>query len=197
MKTRITSTQKNRKRMWLLIVHHGGKKNGEAFWFACRGQEVWCTWVDWGLYRKRTACNDTILSVARNQYLTEYCNSNYNPAKPKQKGYTTTEQRVNNFINWFIEDWEVREVTTKDWHDYLANPKWGHTTKRQYGNSEKIFMSWCARQGYGQDKSDWDSTTNKSLILSSKKKFHTLPRIWLSVKRGKTFFPMEEFWVVS
>ena len=165
---------------WVVEVNYQGKRRRKFFKSMAEAKifqnENLLDWLN-DVSKKEPTGDMTILSCARDQYLIEYHNKNYNPAKPRQAGYISTEERVNKFINWFGEDRKVSEVTTQDWHDYLANPKWGFTTKKQYGNDVKMFMAWCGKQGYGQDKSDWYSMTNKSLVLTTKKKFHSLPGI--------------------
>ena len=162
---------------WVINIRKAGKryrKYFESYTDAKKFDEH--KWVN-EKSQKEPVGDKTTLSVARDKYLIAYSDRNHNESKPIQKGYATTAERVNKFVNWFGGGRMVSEVTSQDWHNYLANPTWGHTTKKQYGNSVKVFMAWCAGQGYGQDPSDWYSTTNKSLRLATKRKFHNLPGI--------------------
>ena len=89
----------------------------------------------------------TILSCARDKYLAEYFENNYNPAKPKQKGYRTTEERVNKFLAWFGEGRLVSDVTVESYKKYVKSGDWSEKTKKEYGRAVRIFMAWCAKKG--------------------------------------------------
>ena len=134
--------------------------------------------------KKEPAGDKTILSVARDEYLKAYDEENYNKFKKKQKGYLTTEERVNKFLRWFGEDRLVSEVTEKDYHEYLESSKWAFKTKQGYASAVRIFMAWCGKQKYGTNKNDWYIKDNESLKLVQKKVFFKLPEI-LSVDETK------------
>ena len=178
MKTKITSTQKNGKQVWLLTVHHAGKRRRKYFnsYAEATGYDV----LEWlgGYAKKEPAGSDTILSVAFERYMMAYGERNKNSAKPRQKGYDTTRDRVNKFVQWFGPERKVAEVTTEDWVDYLESGNWSHKTKLGYGGAVKIFLAWCGSQKYGQVKENWYSTVNKGLVIEeTKKRFHKLPEI--------------------
>ena len=67
------------------------------------------------------AGSDTILSVEFSEYMLAYDQRNKNSAKPRQKGYNTTWDRVNKFVQWFGPERKVADVTTEDWVDYLES----------------------------------------------------------------------------
>ena len=123
------------------------------------------------------AGDETMLLVARDAYLISYHDNNYNPAKPKQKGYKTTEERVNKFLTWVGEDKPVSHVTVDLYKEYVNSGNWSEKTKKEYGRAVRIFMAWCAKQGFGANVTDWYIQTNPDLKMTTKKVFFKLPGI--------------------
>jgi len=95
MKTKITRTQKNGKRMWLLTLHHGGKRRRKFFssFSEASGFDV----VDWlhGMKRVETFGEGTLVEVAIGRYVHDYL-SRYPESKTQQ-----LEQRLNYLVQWF------------------------------------------------------------------------------------------------
>ena len=142
--------------------------------------------LDWlkGETENKPAGSQTKLNVARDEYLKEYLKANHNPSKPKQKGYQTSEERINRFLRFFGENRMVSEVTTQDYLDYVMSGNWSEETKAGYSRVVRTFMFWCGKRGYGQDKSDWYIKTNPELKYEKSKTFERLPEI-LSVDQAK------------
>ena len=161
-----------------MTVHKDGKRRRKYFnsHAEAKGFDV-LEWIGEEA-KKKPAGSDTILSVAFEQYMLAYGERNKNSAKPYQKGYDTTADRVNRFIQWFGPERKVAEVTTEDWVDYVESGNWSHKTKLGYGGAVKIFLAWCGEEKYGQVKEHWYSTVNKGLVIKeTKKRFHKLPEI--------------------
>ena len=118
---------------------------------------------------KEPVGDETLLGVARNLYLAEYLDNHFNPAKPKQKGYNTTEERVNKFVNWIGEGTAVSHVTVEDYKKYVNSGSWAEKTRNEYGRSVRMFMGWCAKNGYGGVLTDWYIQTNPSLKMTKKR----------------------------
>ena len=130
------------------------------------------------------AGDDTMLFVARDQYLHAYDKKNKNKFKHKQKGYNTTEERVNKFLK-FTGNKKVSEVTKNDYHAFINSENWSLKTKQGYSSAVRIFMAWCGKQKYGTNETDWYIKSNEDLrVGESEKKFHKLPGI-LSVEEAK------------
>jgi len=162
---------------WVLDVLHEGKRRRKFFETKIEADRF--DVISWlGNKAKDEPMGDqTILGVARSQYLAEYFENNYNPAKPKQKGYRTTEERVNKFLAWVGEDNPVSHVTVDLYKQYVNSGKWSEKTKKEYGRAVRIFMAWCAKQGFGANVSDWYMQTNPDLKMTTKKVFFKLPGI--------------------
>lgn len=165
------------KQKWILSVHKDGKRRRKYFNSAMEAKSF--DVIAWfGDVSKKEPIGDmTILSCARDKYLAEYFENNYNPAKPKQKGYRTTEERVNKFLAWFGEGRLVSDVTVESYKKYVKSGDWSEKTKKEYGRAVRIFMAWCAKKGYGQNVSDWYMQTNPDLKMTQKKVFFKLPGI--------------------
>ena len=130
------------------------------------------------------AGDDTMLFVARDQYLQAYDKKNKNKFKHKQKGYNTTEERVNKFLK-FTGNKKVSEVTKNDYHAFINSENWSLKTKQGYSSAVRIFMAWCGKQKYGTNETDWYIKSNEDLrVGESEKRFHKLPGI-LSVEEAK------------
>ena len=78
--------------------------------------------------------DDTMLNVARDEYLHAYDKKNKNKFKQKQKGYETTQDRVNRFLK-FVGNKKVSEVTKSDYQNYLDSQRWSLKTKQGYGSA--------------------------------------------------------------
>lgn len=130
------------------------------------------------------AGDETMLFVARDQYLHAYDKKNNNKFKHKQKGYNTTEERVNKFLK-FTGNKKVSQVTKDDYHAFINSENWSLKTKQGYSSAVRIFMAWCGKKKYGTNETDWYIKSNEDLrIGESEKKFHKLPAI-LSVEEAK------------
>ena len=183
MKTKISKGKNNGKDCYVLTVHYEDQRKRKffkSFQEANRFDVV--AWL--GEKKKVEPMGDqTILSIARDKYLLAFQEANNNPEKPRQKGYDTTADRVNKFIRWFGEGRAVSEVTVEAWKKYVTSGRspngkpWSKKTRHGYGSAARIFLAWCAREGYGQGKSTWYSATNKDIAIDEKKTFHKLPGI--------------------
>ena len=123
------------------------------------------------------AGEDTMLNVARDEYLQAYDKKNKNKFKPKQKGYETTQDRVNRFLK-FIGNKKVSEVTKSDYHNYLGSQKWSLKTKQGYGSAVRMLMAWCGQKKLGARENDWYIKSNEDLrVGESEKSFKELPGI--------------------
>ena len=162
---------------WVLDVLHEGKRRRKFFETKIEADRF--DVISWlaNKAKDEPMGDQTILGVARSQYLAEYFENNYNPAKPKQKGYRTTEERVNKFLAWVGEDNPVSHVTVDLYKQYVNSGKWSEKTKKEYGRAVRIFMAWCAKQGFGANVSDWYMQTNPDLKMTTKKVFFKLPGI--------------------
>lgn len=162
---------------WALTVHHDGKRRRKFFDSAMEADKFdVISWLG-DLSKKEPVGDMTILSCARDKYLIEYHENNYNPSKPKQKGYSTTEERVNKFLAWMGEDKPVSHVTVELYKQYVNSGRWSEKTKKEYGRAVRIFMAWCAKQGFGANVTDWYMQTNPELKMTTKKVFFKLPGI--------------------
>ena len=162
---------------WVLSVHIDGKRRRKFFktYVEAKKFDV-LGWV--GSDKKKEVCGDeTLLSVAFEQYLLDYAQRNENKAKPRQKGFETTRHRVDRFLRWFGKDRAVSEVKVSDFKDYVLSGKWSETTRKQYGGAVSIFMAWCAKQGFGQNPLDWYHKTNPELAWKKGKVYSSLPGI--------------------
>jgi len=183
MKTNISKGKNNGKDCYVLTVHYDERRRRKFFkTFADANKFDWVAWL--GEKKKVEPMGDqTILSIARDKYLLAFQEANTNPEKPRQKGYDTTADRVNKFIRWFGEERPVSEVTVEAWKTYVTSGRspngnhWSKKTRHGYGSAARIFLAWCAKQGYGQGKSTWYSSTNKDLEIDQKKSYHKLPGI--------------------
>ena len=184
MKINIAKNKLRGKTKWALTVHHDGKRRRKFFDSAMEAKAFdVVTWL--GKVEKEPVGDQTLLHVASNEYLAEYFENNYNPAKPKQKGYRTTEERVNKFLAWFGEGRLVSDVTVESYKKYVRSGDWSEKTKKEYGRAVRTFMAWCAKKGYGQSVSDWYMQTNPDLKMTKKKVFFKLPGI-LQVAEAKS-----------
>lgn len=130
------------------------------------------------------AGDETMLFVARDQYLQAYDKKNRNKFKPKQKGYNTTEERVNKFLR-FTGNKMVSRVTKDDYTAFVNSGDWSLKTKQGYASAVRMFMAWCGKQGFGTNENDWYIKSNEDLRVDEReKKFHKLPGI-LSVEETK------------
>jgi hypothetical protein len=128
--------------------------------------------------------DDTMLNVARDEYLHAYDKKNKNKFKPKQKGYETTQDRVNRFLK-FVGNKKVSEVTKSDYQNYLDSQRWSLKTKQGYGSAVRMFMAWCGKKNLGAIENDWYIKSNEDLrVGESEKSFKKLPEI-LSIEETK------------
>jgi integrase len=177
MKVSISKRKVRDKIKWALTVHHDGKRRRKFFDSAMEADKFdVISWLG-DLSKKEPVGDMTILSCARDKYLIEYHENNYNPSKPKQKGYSTTEERVNKFLAWMGEDKPVSHVTVELYKQYVNSGRWSEKTKKEYGRAVRIFMAWCAKQGFGANVTDWYMQTNPELKMTTKKVFFKLPGI--------------------
>jgi len=177
MKVSISKRKVRDNIKWALTVHHDGKRRRKFFNSAMEAKAFdVVTWLG-EVAEKEPVGEQTLLHVASNEYLAEYFENNYNPAKPKQKGYRTTEERVNKFLTWFGGGRSVSDVTVESYKKYVNSGDWSEKTKKEYGRAVRIFMAWCAKKGYGQNVSDWYIQTNPDLKMTKKKVFFKLPGI--------------------
>jgi integrase len=185
MKVSISKRKVRDNIKWALTIHHNGKRRRKFFNSAMEAKAFdVVTWL--GDVSKKEPIGDmTILSCARDKYLLEYLDNNFNPSKPKQKGYRTTEERVNKFLSWFGEGRAVSHVTVDDYKRYVNSGNWSEKTKKEYGRAVRIFMAWCAKQGFGANVTDWYMQTNPDLKMTKKKVFFKLPDI-LQVDEAKS-----------
>jgi hypothetical protein len=177
MKTSIKKGKANGKDAWILSVHYNGARQRKYFKTYVEAKKF--DILEWlGEHKKIEVCGDeTLLSVARDLYLTEYTQRNENKAKPTQKGLETTADRVDRFLRFYGRDRAVSEVTVPDFKTYVLSGKWSETTRKQYGGAVSIFMAWCAKAGFGQNPLDWYHKTNPELAWEKGKKFSRLPGI--------------------
>jgi len=177
MKSKIRAGKANGKDCWILDVSYQGVRRRKFFnkrWEAEKFDTLsWLTEKT----KDEPMGDQTLLRVARDAYLISYHDNNYNPAKPKQKGYATTEERVNKFLAWMGEDKPVSHVTVDLYKQYVNSGKWSEKTKKEYGRAVRIFMAWCAKQGFGANVTDWYMQTNPELKMTTKKVFFKLPDI--------------------
>jgi len=87
-------------------------------------------------------------------------------------------------LAWVGEDNPVSHVTVDLYKQYVNSGKWSEKTKKEYGRAVRIFMAWCAKQGFGANVSDWYMQTNPDLKMTTKKVFFKLPGI-LQVEEAK------------
>jgi integrase len=162
---------------WVLDVIHEGKRRRKFFNSKTEADRFdVLSWM--GEVRKKEPVGDeTILIVAKELYYNDYLENNFNPNKPKQKGYRTTVERVNKFLDWFGEDRPVHEVTVNDYKDYVMSGKWSEETKAGYSRAVRTFMAWCAKQNLGSNVTDWYFQTNPDLKIAKKKTYSKLPEI--------------------
>jgi len=162
---------------WVVDVEHDGKRKRKFFDSAMEAKAFdVVAWMG-KVKEKEPVGDETLLGVARSLYLQAYLENNYNPSKPKQKGYRTTEERVNKFVNWIGEGTTVSHVTIEDYKNYVGSGDWSESTRLQYGRDVRIFMAWCAKNGYGGAVTDWYMQTNPSLKMTKKKTYFKLPEI--------------------
>jgi integrase len=184
MKVSISKRKVRDNIKWALTVYYDGKRRRKFFNSAMEAKAFdVVSWLS-EVAEKEPVGDQTLLNVASNEYLTEYFENNYNPAKPKQKGYRTTEERVNKFLTWFGGGRLVSDVTVESYKNYVKSGDWSEKTKKEYGRAVRIFMAWCAKKGYGQNVSDWYMQTNPDLKMNTKKVFLKLPGI-LQVEEAK------------
>jgi len=165
------------KQKWVLSVHHDGKRRRKFFnSYAEANSFNVLNWLD-SVKEKEPLGDQTLLYIARDLYLADYIENNFNPAKPKQKGLKTTEERVNRFLRWFGEGRAVSEVLVDDYKKYVNSGKLSTTTRQEYGRAVRIFMAWCAKHGLGGSVTDWYMQTNPDLKITKKKAFFKLPGI--------------------
>ena len=162
---------------WVLDVLHEGKRRRKFF-----NSKIEMDRFDVLLWMSEVRVSEpvgdqTILTIARNEYLIEYLDNNFNPSKPRQKGYRTTKERVNKFLVWVGEDKPVSHVTVELYKQYVNSGKWSEKTKKEYGRAVRIFMAWCAKKGFGGHVQDWYVSTNPCLKSPKKKTYHKLPGI--------------------
>jgi hypothetical protein len=185
MKVSIKQHEVRGKIKWVVNILHQGKRRRKFFdsWKEANSFDV----VDWlgELSEKEPTGDKTILRIARDEYLKAYDEENYNKFKKKQKGYLTTEERVNKFLKWFGEGRFVSEVKEKDYHEYVNSSNWSFKTKQGYSASVRTFMAWCGKKGYGANEKDWYIKDNESLKLVQKKVFFKLPGI-LQVEEARS-----------
>lgn len=179
-----TEVMKNGKKKWVVTVHYFGKRRRKFFDTGAEAEKF--DVIEWISEKKKEepAGDDTMLFVARNQYLHAYDKKNKNKFKPKQKGYNTTEERVNKFLK-FTGNKKVSQVTKDDYHAFVNSGDWSLKTKQGYASAVRIFMAWCGKQKFGAIENDWYLKSNEDLrIGEDEKKFHKLPGI-LSVEEAK------------
>ena len=169
---------------WVLDVLHEGKRRRKFFGslMEAKAYDV-VSWMS-GVKEAEPMGEETLIHVAKELYLSEYLESNFNPSKPKQKGYRTTEERVNKFIKWVGEGTPVSHVTVDIYKKYVNSGAWSEKTRNEYGRAVRIFMGWCAKKGYGGDAAKWYIQTNPDLKMTKKKVFFKLPGI-LQVAEAK------------
>ena len=162
---------------WVVNVTHEGKRRRK--FFSTYVEAMKFDVLEWvGSEKKKEVCGDeTLLSIARDLYLTDYAQRNENKAKPTQKGLETTADRVDRFLRFFGRDRAVSDVKVSDFKDYVTSGKWSETTRKQYGGAVSIFMAWCAKQGFGQNPLDWYHKTNPELAWTKGKVYSSLPGI--------------------
>jgi hypothetical protein len=160
MKTKITPTQKNGKRMWLLTVHHGGKRRRKFFhsFAEASGFDV----VDWlhGMKRVETFGEDTLVEVAVERYVHDY-QSRYPESKTQQ-----LEQRLNYLAQWFpgpTSELDVQEIARKiEEQKCRSGPNkgklWSKSTRQTIRNVSQIFLEWCTHKGLAPQR-DWKIKT--------------------------------------
>jgi hypothetical protein len=162
---------------WMVSVHYQGKRRRKYF-NNPRDMKNFDE-LEWIMESKKQepAGDETLLCVARDEYLKEYQLNNQNDFKPRQKGYETTEQRINRFLRFIGDKAKVSSVTTKHYHEYLDSSKLSLKSKQGYASAVRMFMAWCGKQGFGTNSSDWYIKTNQSLKMTEKKTFFKLPEI--------------------
>lgn len=163
---------------WVVDVKDQGKRRRKRFNTKLEAEKFdKLAWLN-GIASKEPVGDETILRIARDEYLKFYEEENENKSKTRQKGYETTSERVNRFLKWFGEDRKVSEVEEKDYHDYInSNKALAYKTKQVYAAAVRTFMAWCGRQGYGTDKNQWFVKNNESLKITQKKVFYKAPPI--------------------
>jgi hypothetical protein len=177
MKVNISKNKLRGGIKWTLTVHHNGQRRRK--YFDSMVEANMFDVVSWlGEVKEKEVMGDqTLLHIARDKYLAEYHENNFNPAKPKQKGFKTTEERVNRFLSWFGEGRAVSDVTVEEYKNYVNAGKLSPTTRQEYGRAVRIFMAWCSKQGFGGNAADWYMQTNPDLKMSKKKTYFKLPGI--------------------
>lgn len=162
---------------WVVNMVHEGKRKRKFFNSAMEAKSF--NALEWfsEIKKKEPVGEETLLYIAKDLYYEDYLSNNYNPNKPKQKGYRTTIERVNKFTTWFGEGRAVNEVTVEDYKKYVNSGRWSEETKAGYSRAVRTFMAWCAKQNLGGKVTDWYAQTNPDLKLTKKKTYFKLPEI--------------------
>ena len=162
---------------YVVDISHEGKRKRKFFTSLTEAQAFdavswWST-----IQKKEPVGSQTLLGVARDEYLKWYSEEYENSEKPIQKGLKTAEERVNRFLRWYGEGRPVVDVTVQDFKNYVNTGRLAAESRAGYGRAVKTFMFWCAKNGYGGDTKTWAVKTNPDLKVEFKKKFHKLPGI--------------------